>query len=79
MGLKKKELQNARFQTMVNNISNDGIEYKNFVINIYKNYKEELKNRSIFTKIVVLIFGEINVLGESLVKDYGKENLDKLI
>ena len=77
--MKKLEKQNKNFQEMINNTSKDGVEYAGFVKDVYKRYKEELENRSIFTKIVVFIFGDFNTLGENLVDDYGKHNLDTLL
>ena len=77
--MKKIERQNQNFQEMVNNTSKEGMEYTGFVKDVYKRYKEELENRSIFTKIVVFIFGDFNTLGENLVDDYGKHNLDTLL
>lgn len=79
MGKKKKERQYANYLVMRNFNTQDGLKYADFVKDVYKRYKEELENRSIFTKIVVFLFGEINVLGENLVDTYGKENLDRLI
>ena len=76
--MKKIEKQNKHIQEMINNTSKEGMEYIGFVKDVYKRYKEELENRSIFTKIVVFIFGDFNRLGESLVNDYGKHNLDTL-
>ena len=77
--MKKIEKQNREFQEMINNTSKEGLEYAGFVKDVYKRYKEELKNRSIFTKIVVFIFGDFNRLGESLVDLYGKHNLNTLL
>ena len=77
--MKKIERQNREFQAMVNNTSKEGVEYIGFVKDVYKRYKEELESRSIFTKIVVFIFGDFNTLGENLVDDYGKHNLDTLL
>ena len=77
--MKKIERQNREFQTMVNNTSKEGLEYMGFVKDVYKRYKEELENRSIFTKIVVFIFGDFNRLGASLVDLYGKHNLNTLL
>ena len=77
--MKKIERQNQNFQEMINNTSKEGFEYTGFVKDVYKRYKEELENRSIFTKIIVFIFGDFNRLGESLVNDYGKHNLDTLL
>ena len=77
--MKKIEKQNKNFQEMINNSSKEGVEYIGFVKDVYKRYKEELENRSIFTKIVVFIFGDFNRLGESLVDLYGKHNLNTLL
>ena len=77
--MKKIERQNKNFQEMINNTSKEGLEYTGFVKDVYKRYKEALENRSIFTKIGVFIFGETNTLGENLVNDYGKHNLDTLL
>lgn len=77
--MKKIDRQNKNFQEMMNDTSKEGLEYRDFVINIYRRYKKELENRSTFTKILVFIFGDPSVLGEDISNEYGKHNLNTII
>ena len=76
--MKRKELQDIEFKKLMNGTSEEEIEYTRWVAKIYKEYKKELQNRSIFTKILVTIFGDPDLLGYDIVKTYGKNNLENL-
>ena len=77
--MKAIERQNLEFKKLMDETSKENIEYINWISKIYKEYKKELKNRTLFMKFLVFIFGDFNLLGYDIVKQYGKHNLETLI
>ena len=71
----KKEKQKKNWLELLSKTSKDGVEYRNWVIGIGKQYLEERDNRSIFTRIMVMLFGDPDILGEDIIKEYGEDNI----
>lgn len=72
--MKRKE-QDKHWQELLSRTDKDGEEYKKWVVKIGKDYLEKKKKRSILTRIFVLIFGDPNILGENIIKEYGRHNI----
>ena len=73
----KKEKQNKNWMELLSKTSKDGVEYRNWVIRIGKQYLEERSKRSIFTRILVMLFGDPDILGKDIIKEYGEHNIKK--
>ena len=71
----KKEKQNKNWLELLSKTSKDGLEYKDWVVRVGKQYLEERNNRSIFTRILVMLFGDPDILGKDIIKEYGEHNI----
>lgn len=72
------KIQNKNFQELITiKTKSDELNYR-VTKSLYKEYKEEIENRSTFMKIITFIIGDESI-GHYLVKEFGKHNLDTLI
>lgn len=69
------EKQNKHWLELLSQTDKDGEEYKKWVVKIGKEYLEKKKNRSILTRMLVLIFGDQDILGKNIINEYGKHNI----
>ena len=74
--MKRKERQDRKWSELNARTHPTSIEFKEWVIKIGKEYLEYKKNRSWYAKVVDFIFGPVDTLGENIVKEYGKHNIE---
>lgn len=72
--MKKIDKQNRNWAS-IDTSSKGGLEYKQWVQKIGREYIETRNKRNIFVKIGMFIFGDTDVLGEDLVNTYGEHNI----
>lgn len=75
--MKTKERQNKNWSKLISRTDPVGIEYKEFVIRIGQEYLENKKNQSWHMKVADFIFGPVDPLGENIIKEFGKHNIEK--
>ena len=71
----KKVRQNKNWLELLSKTNKDSLEYKDWVVRVGKQYLEERDNRSIFTRILVMLFGDPDILGKDIIKEYGEHNI----
>lgn len=73
--MKKKELQDWNWNMLIQDKSDTNQDYINWIIKTGREYLKEKEKRSFITKLIVFIFGDTDVLGSGIIKDYGEHNI----